>query len=173
MWKTLSRGTIIYAKCDAPKNYVDNVLSKCIWMMWNKVLWKKNRYCYQTDSFVSYIYCWYLIYGRLKLFWGQWVTYWFILLLLSWMTFSSHRFTVNPVALAYWQLANSARSLKQKCRHFDEIFITGCTESCQNDNFWCSQWLKFHQNDNISVSVLVLLYCCYLIRMSWWAIQKR
>ena len=45
--------------------------------------------------------------------------------------------------------------LKQKCRHFDEIFITGCTESCQNDNFRCSQWLKFHQNDNISVSVTV------------------
>ena len=44
-------------------------------------------------------------------------------------------------------------TLKQKCRHFDEIFITGCTESCQNDNFRCSQWLKFHQNDNISVSV--------------------
>ena len=50
-------------------------------------------------------------------------------------------------------------SLKQKCRHFDEIFITGCTESCQNDNFRCSQWLKFHQNDNISVSVFVTFTC--------------
>ena len=45
-------------------------------------------------------------------------------------------------------------SLKQKCLHFDEIFITGCTGSCQNDNFQCSQWLKFRQNDNIFVSVL-------------------
>ena len=44
-------------------------------------------------------------------------------------------------------------TLKQKCRHFEEIFITDCTESCQNDNFRCSQWLKFHQNDSISVSV--------------------
>ena len=44
-------------------------------------------------------------------------------------------------------------SLKRKCLHFDEIFITGCTESCQNDNFQCSQWWKFHQND-IFVSVL-------------------
>ena len=43
--------------------------------------------------------------------------------------------------------------MKRKCRHFDEIFITGCTKSCQNDNFRCSQWWKFHQNDNISVSV--------------------
>ena len=45
--------------------------------------------------------------------------------------------------------------LKWKC-HFDEIFITGCTRSCQNDNFWCSQWWKFHQNENISIS----LYTC-------------
>ena len=46
-------------------------------------------------------------------------------------------------------------SLKRKCLHFDEIFITGCTESCQNDNFQCSQWWKFRQNDDIFVSV----YC--------------
>ena len=32
---------------------------------------------------------------------------------------------------------------KQKCRHFDEIFITDCTESCQND---------------ISVSVYICIY---------------
>ena len=30
--KTLSRGTNIYEKCDAPKNFIDNALSKCIWM---------------------------------------------------------------------------------------------------------------------------------------------
>ena len=42
---------------------------------------------------------------------------------------------------------------KRKCHHFDEIFITGCTESCQNDNFQCRQWRKFRQNDDISVSV--------------------
>ena len=44
-------------------------------------------------------------------------------------------------------------TLKRKCLHFDEIFITGCTGSCQNDNFQCSQWLKFRQNDDIFVSV--------------------
>ena len=43
--------------------------------------------------------------------------------------------------------------LKRKCRHFDEIFITGCTGSCHFDNFQCSQWWKFHQNEDISVSV--------------------
>ena len=41
-------------------------------------------------------------------------------------------------------------TLKRKCLHFDEIFITGCTESCQNDNFQCSQWWKFRQNDDFS-----------------------
>ena len=45
-------------------------------------------------------------------------------------------------------------TLKRKCLHFDEIFITGCTESCQNE---CSQWWKFHQNDDIFVSVYVVL----------------
>ena len=49
-------------------------------------------------------------------------------------------------------------ALKRKCLHFDEIFITGCTESCQNDNFQCSQWWKFRQNDDISVSVCVMLW---------------
>ena len=50
--------------------------------------------------------------------------------------------------------SGSGYSLKRKCRHFDEILITGCTGSCQNDNFQCSQWLKFRQNDDIFVSVL-------------------
>ena len=44
--------------------------------------------------------------------------------------------------------------LKRKCHHFDEIFITACIGSCQNDNFQCSQWWKYHQNDDIFVSVL-------------------
>ena len=39
--------------------------------------------------------------------------------------------------------ATISTSLKQKCRRFDEIFITGGTKSCQNDNFRCSQWLNF------------------------------
>ena len=46
--------------------------------------------------------------------------------------------------------------LNRKCRHFDEIFITGCTESCQNDNFRCSQWWKFRQNDDISGSRIAM-----------------
>ena len=44
-------------------------------------------------------------------------------------------------------------TLKRKCCHFDEILITDCTESCHFDNFRCSQWWKFRQNDDISVSV--------------------
>ena len=36
-------------------------------------------------------------------------------------------------------------TLKRKCRHFDEIFITGCSESCHFDNFQCSssKWRHF------------------------------
>ena len=46
-------------------------------------------------------------------------------------------------------------ALKRKSLHFDEMFITGCTGSCQNDNFQCSQWWKFRQNDDIFVSVRI------------------
>ena len=50
-------------------------------------------------------------------------------------------------------IAIIAWSMKRSCCHFDKIFIIGCTESCQNDNFESSRWRKFHQNDNIPVSV--------------------
>ena len=36
---------------------------------------------------------------------------------------------------------------------FDEIFITGFTESCHLDNFRCSQWRKFRQKDIFHFSV--------------------
>ena len=48
--------------------------------------------------------------------------------------------------------------LKWTC-HFKEIFITGCTRSCQNDNFLCSQWRKFPQNDDVFITVFVR--CAY------------
>ena len=54
-----------------------------------------------------------------------------------------------------------SNSLNRKCRHFDEISITGCTESCHFDNFRCSQWWKFCQNDDIFGSVLYLLTLNY------------
>ena len=41
--------------------------------------------------------------------------------------------------------------------YFDEILITGCTGSCQCDNFQCSQWWKFRQNNDIFVSVMIRL----------------
>ena len=52
-----------------------------------------------------------------------------------------------------WMSLFNAHTLKRKCCHFDEILITDCTESCHFDNFRCSQWWKFRQNDDISVSV--------------------
>ena len=47
---------------------------------------------------------------------------------------------------------------------FDEIFMTGCTRSCQNDNFQCSQWWKFNQNGNISISVDEKYLCSAMIK---------
>ena len=46
-----------------------------------------------------------------------------------------------------------------------KYFITGCTRSCQNGNFWCSKWWTFDQNGDISISL------CYLsahITGSYW-----
>ena len=48
----------------------------------------------------------------------------------------------------------SSSSLKWKYCLFDEIIITGCTGSCHFDNFQCSQQWKFHQNVDISISML-------------------
>ena len=67
-------------------------------------------------------------------------------------------------------------SLKRKCHHFDESFITGCTESCHFDNFRCSQWWRFHQNEDIFVSVYGIMSMSARIRfimfldrcVSWW-----
>ena len=48
---------------------------------------------------------------------------------------------------------SATTALKRKSLYFDEMFITGCTGSCQNDNFQYSQWWKFRQNDDSFVSV--------------------
>ena len=45
-------------------------------------------------------------------------------------------------------------AMKWKCHHFGEVFNTGCTRSCQRNKYQCSQWQKFHQNDDISISLL-------------------
>ena len=65
--------------------------------------------------------------------------------------------------LSFWQLSvqpvmkiSSKWWHFRKCHHFDEIFVTGCTESCHFDNFRCSQWWKFHQNDDIFGNVIIL-----------------
>ena len=44
-------------------------------------------------------------------------------------------------------------TMKPKCCHFHDIFITGCTWNCNLNKFHCSQWQKFNQNDDIFFSV--------------------
>ena len=50
-----------------------------------------------------------------------------------------------------------AYTLKRKCRHIDEIVIIDCTGSCHFDNFQCSRWWQFYQNEHISVTVYLHL----------------
>ena len=66
---------------------------------------------------------------------------------------------ISPLYKAADPQFSLSKSLKRKCRHFDEIWITGCTGSCHFDNFQCSQWWKFHQNEDISVSVVNCHVC--------------
>ena len=46
--------------------------------------------------------------------------------------------------------------LSSKQHHDYGILITGCTGSCQNDNFQHSQWPKFNQSD---ISILIQQSC--------------
>ena len=61
--------------------------------------------------------------------------------------FINSRLTIDDISYA------KAHTLKREYRHCDGIFITGCTGSCQSDNFQYSRWWKCHPNDDISVSV--------------------
>ena len=61
-------------------------------------------------------------------------------------------------------------ALKWKPHHFDEIFITDSNGSCQNDNFLCSQWWNFHQNDNFQLQCMCInlgMYCPYHTLILW------
>ena len=61
----------------------------------------------------------------------------------------------NDVATSFWRHHNVIiASCVRRGVHFDNIPITGCTVTCQNDNFRCSLWWKFHKRDNISVSIV-------------------
>ena len=73
--------------------------------------------------------------------------------------------TVVTPLIANWryQSCTNAVLLTPKCHHFDEIFVTGCTKSCQNDNFQCSQrpkisskWQHFH---HLSYAIDMLNIC--------------
>ena len=82
---------------------------------------------------------------------------WFVLSWIGDVTVTRGLVTVDFIHIPIRLLQIFAHALKWKCLHFDEIFITGCTGSwlhrkLSNDNFRCSQWWQFRQN-NISLSV--------------------
>ena len=55
------------------------------------------------------------------------------------------------VYISLWIKMTREASWKRTC-YLGDFFVTGCTESCHFDQFWCSQWRFFFQN-YISVSV--------------------
>ena len=59
--------------------------------------------------------------------------------------------TMNNTSPKICTIPTLLSSLIRKCCDFDEIFITGCIVSCQNDNFQCNQWRIFHQNFHVCV----------------------
>ena len=68
-------------------------------------------------------------------------------------------------------------ALKRKCLHLDEIFITGCIGSCQDDNFQCIPGWKLRQNE-ISISEIFITGCtgsCYVdndLCRPWWKFRQ-
>ena len=62
-----------------------------------------------------------------------------------------HYYCIMKTKLWHDVMVDWIFSLKQKCCHFDEIFITTSTQRCQIGNLQCNQCCKFDQND-ISVS---------------------
>ena len=48
---------------------------------------------------------------------------------------------------------------KRKC-HFDEVFISDCSGSCDFNNFRCSRWQKFRQNDISFLMYMLSRHSC-------------
>ena len=69
----------------------------------------KSYHTDELNSSVSYIYCWYITYWRLKLFLSPVGDLLIHLAVAILDELQSHRFTVSLVAMAYGQLANSPR----------------------------------------------------------------
>ena len=83
--------------------------------------------------------------------------------------------TVITIQLHVHQGMKFCVTMKRKC-NFDDIFATGWTESYQNDNFQCSKWRKFLENDYISASVFwftaVIVCCGRVLRTITWDYRK-
>ena len=61
-----------------------------------------------------------------------------------------------PNLIQIWLTYTPRSSMKTKGRHIDNLFVTGCTWGCPNDNFGCSQWRECCQYDDLLVSVFGL-----------------
>ena len=73
-------------------------------------------------------------------------------------------FPFGEKSTKYWMFINK-HSLKWKWFNFDEIFNIDCTRIGRNNTFQCRHWWIFHQNGELSVSVLFYRF------LSWWCHQ--
>ena len=84
-------------------SFFNNSLSRTEdWVNHSYEISLKSNHTDELNSSVSYIYCWYLLYGRLNWFYLQCLTY-FFLQLLSWVTYYLN---VLPSALLLWHTDN-------------------------------------------------------------------
>ena len=79
----------------------------------------------------------------------------------------------SEVGITPLDLQSCVIVLKQRCHHFDEIFVTGCPGTSRFDNSHCnSQWWKIRKNSSISVSA----QCLQVIQITMitvWYVNKR
>ena len=108
----------------------------------------------------------------MQCYWYQWIWIWiwewsdFIVLAKCGAQYLCGKFLANhPYCWEIKELILMNWSLRigiiitlytERIYNFDKNFITVCTRSCQNDNLWCSQWWKFHPNNDFSSSVYPL-----------------
>ena len=59
----------------------------------------------------------------------------------------------SPILLQVSSLDVCFYTLNPKCSHFDDLIVTGCTGSWQNDNLLCSQRREDCQHDSLLASV--------------------
>ena len=60
-----------------------------------------------------------------------------------------------------WDVSVQEQTLKRKCCHVDDIFATGCTGSCPNDDIWTTSAAGSNENVH-NITKFPFQWCCNL-----------